>query len=186
MWRLKPDLLIELGTAGGGSAVYYATIMTAYNKNAHVITIDPMRKKLWNWRQVHKVCKHCIDPKETPIWKSSTIEFYHEPPAKVVNIIHRKISEWQSNVVMVIEDSNHHTESVLNNLGNFSQFVTPGSYFIVQDIKMLRLMQSKKISPSLAINMFLNTTAGASFEIDRTFEYYFYTQHPKGFLKRKH
>ena len=29
IWRLKPDLILELGTAGGGSSFFYGTIMTA-------------------------------------------------------------------------------------------------------------------------------------------------------------
>jgi hypothetical protein len=36
LWRLKPDLVIELGTSGGGSAVFFAHVMQQYNKHAKV------------------------------------------------------------------------------------------------------------------------------------------------------
>jgi cephalosporin hydroxylase len=40
LWRIQPDLVIELGTSGGGSAHFFAHIMEAYNPNAKVIEID--------------------------------------------------------------------------------------------------------------------------------------------------
>lgn len=88
IWRLKPDLLIELGTAGsiflsrdynsftycivgGGSAFFYGMIMAAYNPDAHVITIDPARTYDWNKPGVEKVCPHCVYARDTAFWKDS-------------------------------------------------------------------------------------------------------------------
>mmetsp|Transcript_29246 Transcript_29246/g.49368 ORF Transcript_29246/g.49368 Transcript_29246/m.49368 type:complete len:83 (-) Transcript_29246:1883-2131(-) len=69
LWRLKPDVLIELGTNGGGSAFFYAFIMRAYNPRAKVITIDPKRTIDWNIEQVRGVCPHCINARDTMLWK---------------------------------------------------------------------------------------------------------------------
>ena len=33
LWRVKPDLIIEIGTNNGGGAIFYASIMQNYNKN---------------------------------------------------------------------------------------------------------------------------------------------------------
>jgi cephalosporin hydroxylase len=41
LWRLRPDLVIELGTSGGGSAAFYGHVMKEYNPNARLLTIDP-------------------------------------------------------------------------------------------------------------------------------------------------
>ena len=41
LWRVQPDLVIELGTSGGGSAFYYSHIMERYNPSARLLTIDP-------------------------------------------------------------------------------------------------------------------------------------------------
>jgi cephalosporin hydroxylase len=44
--------MIELGTAGGGSAFFYALIMNMYNKDAKVITVGPKRTEDWNKQNV--------------------------------------------------------------------------------------------------------------------------------------
>ncbi len=51
LWRVRPRLLIELGTSGGGSALYYARIMMAYDPLARVLTMDPANgtTPLVNW-----------------------------------------------------------------------------------------------------------------------------------------
>lgn len=186
LWRLKPDLLIELGTNGGGSAFFYAFIMRAYNPAAKVITIDPMRTSDWNLKQVRNVCPHCVNARDTALWKESdTITFINEMPVNALGKIRELMSEWGSSRVLVMEDSNHHTETVSDNLHNFAPLVTPGSYFIVQDTKMRRLTHMKKADPFRAVEKFLDSDEGQEFEIDRTFEYYHCTQHARGFLRRK-
>ena len=37
LWRLRPRLLIELGTSGGGGALFYARVMSAYDADAQVL-----------------------------------------------------------------------------------------------------------------------------------------------------
>ena len=41
LWRVKPDVLIELGTNTGGGALYFASIMSLMSPRGRVITIDP-------------------------------------------------------------------------------------------------------------------------------------------------
>ena len=41
LWRVKPDVLIELGTNTGGGALYFASIMSLMSPHGRVITIDP-------------------------------------------------------------------------------------------------------------------------------------------------
>ena len=184
LWRLKPDLVIELGTAGGGSAFYYATIMNAYSTEAHVLTIDPLRVRDWNWQNVNRVCPHCIPARETNLWKSGAIEFYNEYPSAVIEKIKERIAVLGSKNIIVIEDSNHKTATVLENLELYSQFVSVGSFYLVQDTKMSYLGNQSSVSPKLAIKKFLKLSIGQNFAIDRTYEYYHYSQHVGGFLKR--
>jgi hypothetical protein len=97
IWRLKPDLMIELGTAGGRSAFFYAFIMKMYNKDAKVITIDPKRTEDWNKQYVNRVCPHCTYARKTKLWKSDTIHFFNELPVDVVpkveTLIHWKLGQ---------------------------------------------------------------------------------------------
>jgi cephalosporin hydroxylase len=187
LWRLKPDLVIELGTAGGGSAFFYAMIMTAYDKDAHVITMDPMRTKDWNLKHVKEVCPHCLSGRETPLWNSGVIHSITDRmPQDATSEVDSLIKRWGSKRVVVIEDSNHLTEVVANNLHAYAQYVTPGSYLIVQDMKMHRIYQDRKVSPRIAAQSFLEAhPLGPEFTVDRSFEYYYYTQHAQGFLQRK-
>lgn len=187
LWRLKPDLLIELGTAGGGSAFFYGFIMKMYNPLAKVITIDPKREVDWNRKLVHTVCPHCVYARNTNLWNSSTINFFKEQPVKMVDRVQAMIDKWGSKRVLVMEDGNHLTETVLENINAFAKFVTPGSYMIIQDTKMKRLYHHDEIDPASAINTFLssNDGIGREFYVDRTFEYYLCTQHAGGFLRRK-
>jgi cephalosporin hydroxylase len=187
IWRLKPDLLIELGTAGGGSAFFYAMIMTAYNPNAHVITMDPKRLEDWNKINVQKVCPHCISGRDTPLWDTDTIHFFPMLPTdpNTTALVDQCIEKWKPKVILVMDDSNHLTDIVKGNIETYAKYVTPGSYLIIQDMKMERLYLNPSTSPPKAVREFLLTPIGQEFEVDRTFEYYFYTQHAKGFLKRK-
>jgi cephalosporin hydroxylase len=185
LWRLKPDLLIELGTGGGGSTFFYATVMTAYNPNAHVISMDPMRSFDWNQDNVGKVCRHCVYARDTAMWKSGSISFFPSNPKDMVDKVASMIKEWGSKCVVVVDDSNHLTEIVRDNLRNYARFVTNGSYFLVQDMKLKRIWAaSSPALPHKAVDSFLDSELGRNFRIDRTFEYYLYTQHARGWLRR--
>lgn len=185
LWRLKPDLLIELGTAGGGSALFYSFIMTSYNPDAHVLTIDPKRTQDWNARKVRKLCPHCTYARDLPMWTSGVIEFHKDVPANLVSVVEARIAEWGSKRVMMIEDGNHFTKTVLQNLKLFGRFVTPGSFILVQDTKMRRLYNSTVHDPRGAARRYLDSPEGQNFTVDRTFEYYLCTEHTNGFLKRR-
>lgn len=45
LWRLKVDLVIEIGTMCGGSAIFYAKTMMGYNSRARVATFDVLPEK---------------------------------------------------------------------------------------------------------------------------------------------
>ena len=83
---------------------------------------------------------------------------------------------------MVIEDSNHGVGEVSANLRAYSDFVTPGQFFVVQDTKIDRIA---KAGPAAAVRAFLASPAGAAFDIDRRPEYFVYSQHSGGFLRKK-
>lgn len=67
LWRIQPDLVIELGTSGGGSSNFFGHIMEQYNPRAKILTMDPAMLKLtgqrelvdWNYREIKEFCPHC-------------------------------------------------------------------------------------------------------------------------------
>lgn len=211
IWRIKPDVIIEMGTAGGGSSFFYSFVMSGYNSDAHLITFDPKRVVDWNRNDIRKICPHCIDAKETPLWKSGKIKFFNADPVDKVDETRQLLRKWRAKTVMVIEDGNHLYPTVYRNINAYAQFVTPGSYLVVQDTKMdsispfyepespseIPFTATEDNSPTMApidpreqgtpidvVDRFLEEPNGKDFERDRRFEYFLFSNHLKGFLKR--
>eukprot|EP00659_Diplonema_papillatum_P020689 gene20689-31880_t len=74
LWRVKPDLLIEVGTNNGGGAIFYASIMQTYNPKGHVVTLDvkPVNQN-WMTGKNKDNCKGCITGDEHPLWTNTDI-----------------------------------------------------------------------------------------------------------------
>jgi len=182
--RVRPDLVIELGTAGGGGSVQWAAAMRRYSASARLLTIDPASDKLagtpltpWNfhWGAFDR-CPHCVHLTQTPEWAAGTIRFVRELPtsSRALAIAHEAASKNQ--VVLVIEDSDHQMGHVLSNLEAYAGLVSPGSYYVVQDTRLG--------GPLNALHRFLKSPLGRCFRIDRRLEYLLYTQHHEGYLYR--
>jgi cephalosporin hydroxylase len=119
IFTLKPDVIIETGIAHGGSLIYYASLCRLLGKG-RVIGIDiEIREK--NRRAIES---HFLAPYVTLIEGSST-----DPRtiARVSDQIHSGDS------VLVLLDSNHSRQHVLNELRAYQSFVTPGSYIVATD-----------------------------------------------------
>ena len=183
IWRTRPDLVIELGTSGGGSAFYYSHIMQRYNPNARFLTMDPaagtldgVPLKQWNQWQVDEHCPHCNHSSTTPEWRSMVRFVRAFPDSEEAVAIAAKAAQ-QADTVLVIEDSNHLVDTVKKNLAAYHGFVTPGSYFIVQDTRLG--------GPWRALQDFLRSENGSCFDIDKRWEYFIFSQHFDGFLKKR-
>lgn len=187
LWRLQPDLVIELGTSGGGSAHFFAHIMKAYSPQAKILTMDPSILKLtgekplvnWNFREIRLMCPHCVPANETPIWRNGNIHFLRLDPVDPKAVSVAQAMAANATCVVVIEDSSHTYDMVLANIRAYGRFVTPGSYMLVQDTR------GGRWSPAAAVADFLKLPEGSPFEVDRRWEYLVFTQHSGGWLKKK-
>jgi cephalosporin hydroxylase len=108
IWKNKPDTIIETGTAKGGSALFFASILDLIGKGK-VITIDINKSDI----------KHSRIEK---IIGSST-------SGKVLLKV-RKLCKGKT---MVILDSDHSFNHVNEELINYSDFVSIGQYLVVED-----------------------------------------------------
>lgn len=119
IWNVKPDLIIETGIARGGSLVLSASMLQLIGKG-QVLGIDIDIKK----ENLKKIESHFLKKRIKMIQGSSIDE----------NIIKqvKKIAK-NKKKIMVVLDSNHTHQHVLNELENYSQFVKKGSYLIVFD-----------------------------------------------------
>ena len=191
LWKVKPDLVIEVGTNTGGGAIFYATIMKAYNPHAKIVTLDVVPEpRNWNVKNAHR-CENCTLIQGHPWWNDGMITYIQgrvterETRDKVDAFVRK------AKTVLVIEDASHRYPDTLRNIEAIHQWVTPGSYLLVQDTKMDRFVAglgkrygNLKFGPMRSVDEFLAKHKD-EFVIDRRFEYLLYSQHHRGYLRRK-
>lgn len=168
LYEVKPDFVVECGTFKGGSAVMWAMMLQEINPSARVITID-------------------IADMRTPRAKSGIaqrkVDFLlgSSTSPRVVAEVTRRV---KGKKVVVILDSDHTAEHVLNELRAYAPLVNMGSYIVVQDgvINGHPLPSTTGPGPWEAVHQFMD--GNPEFTIDRTRERLLVTSNPDGFLKR--
>ena len=88
-------------------------------------------------------------------------------------------------VVLVILDSDHNMPHVLKEMEIYSEFVTKGSYMIVEDsnVNGHPIMPNWGPGPFEAIQRFLEENN--SFEVDKNREKFYMSFNPNGYLKKQ-
>jgi cephalosporin hydroxylase len=161
--EVRPDLLLEIGTSSGGTALYLADLMDIIGHGVvHTIDNDSRASLLVSSHPRIKLFKHG--------W-----EGYHLDNAKGFQNI------------LVIDDASHMREDVIKTMKKFSPLVSLGSYFIIEDGIVSRIERDVTLDggPLQAIHEFLKTNR--DFQIDKTYCNFFganATFNPDGYLKR--
>ena len=119
IYRVKPDVIIEIGVAHGGSLVFYASLCKAIGRG-RVIGIDieirpHNRKSLEN----HELFEYITLIEGNSVDKN------------IVNSVKAMVKPGEK--VLVILDSNHSKQHVLDELNEYSDLVSVGSYIIAAD-----------------------------------------------------
>ncbi len=163
IYGLRPDIIIETGTADGGSVLFLASICDLLN-NGRVITIDIEKKER---RPQHKRITYLLG--------SSTSK-------EIVDKIRKQIND--KDKILVILDSDHSKEHVLNELKIYSNFVSKGSHIIVEDsnVNGNPVFPQHGPGPMEAIEEFLKENK--NFLINKTKEKFYLTFNPSGYLQR--
>ncbi|AMQ57488.1 CmcI family methyltransferase [Algoriphagus sanaruensis] len=162
--EIQPDLLIEIGTNKGGSALYMADLMENMGKGK-IHTID------------------ITDEAPDLVKSHPRISTFHEGwDAYDLNLA----SGYET--IMVIEDSSHYYQNTLQAISKFAPLVTKGSYLIVEDgiIDDLDRKKTYRGGPVKAIEEFL--PKHPEFSIDLKWVNFFgesATFNTKGFLKKR-
>jgi len=167
--ELKPDFIIEAGTFAGGSAALWATILEQVNPNGRVITIDVTDQKSRRFRG-------------TPILQRRVDFLIGSSTAPdIVEDVKRRVA---GRPALVILDSLHTKDHVLNELRAYAPLVPVGSYIIVQDgiFNGHPIPTRTGPGPYEAVEAFL--AESDAFVPDRNRERFLVTNNPKGFLKR--
>ena len=168
---LRPSLIIETGTAHGGSALFYAHLCDLIG-HGRVLSIDI-------------VTTPDLEHPRIRFWQGDSVD-----PFIVGNIAYEVASAQEAHPgpVLVILDSCHHASHVAKELELYHRYVTPGSYLIVEDTNV----SGKPVTnpefaaeggPYAAIEAWLPDHP--EFEQDALCEHYLLTMHPGGWLRRR-
>lgn len=178
VWNVKPDLIIETGVARGGSILFYASLLELIG-NGEVVGIDIDIRQ--HNREV--IESHPMFHRVSLIEGSSVAE-------DVISQVREKASKTKK--VMVILDSNHTHEHVLEELKLYSPLVSKDSYLVVFDTVVEDMPADydwqgrpwgKGNNPKTAVHEFLKDHS--EFEIDKDIQHkLLITVAPDGYLKR--
>lgn len=163
LFELKPDFIIESGSAHGGSALYFASLCDIFGKGK-VISIDVEGNRK---RPVHERITYLTGPSTSPS-------------------INKQVKELVGGArsVIVILDSDHHKDYVLREMDSFKSLVTKGSYLVVEDTNLGGHPVFREFGPGPmeAVKEFLKFNP--DFKADPTREKHLLTFFPSGWLKR--
>jgi cephalosporin hydroxylase len=162
--EVKPDLIIEVGTNHGGTALYMSDMLDLIGKGEiHTIDITeyPMDERVINNKRI----KRFLGGYQA--YDLKNCEGYEK--------------------ILVIDDGSHLYEHTLEILQKFQDVVTPDSYFIVEDGALIHIGLTKDYGggPVRAIEEFLQTND--NYIIDRNWCDFFgknATFNTNGFLKK--
>jgi len=119
LYRLKPDVIVETGVAHGGSLIYYASLCRLMGKG-RIIGVD-IEIRAHNRAAIEA---HEFASSITLLEGSST-------DAGIVEQVRTLIAPGET--VLVILDSNHTRQHVLDELECYHGMVTRGSYIVATD-----------------------------------------------------
>ena len=162
IFEVKPDVIIECGTYKGGTSLYLASICEML-EHGEVITIDKNR------------VSQCCHARMIKLHGSSISE---EVVADVNKLLVGK------DRVMVILDSSHVKSHVMKELEIYSQYVSVGSYIIVEDtiVNGHPVWTDFGDGPMEAVGEFLKKDN--RFVVDHSREKFYLTFNRNGYLKR--
>ena len=163
--EVRPDVIVEIGTRFGGSALCLAHLSDIAGKG-RVISVDLNHSDVADAVRRHP-----------------RIELIEADAKAAFDEVSEKIH--CDETVMVIEDSSHTYENTLDVLRTYSPIVSPGSYFIVEDTIVNHGLDFEHLSPGPfeAVESFL--AENREFEADLSRESFLITWNPKGYLRRK-
>jgi cephalosporin hydroxylase len=161
--ELRPAVTIECGTADGGSALFLASICDLLGEG-EVVTVDIEEKA---GRAVHERITYLNGSSTAP---------------EIVRAVEEHVDG--RSPVLVILDSNHERDHVLEEMRLYGSLVTPGSYLIVEDtnINGHPVLPEFGPGPAEAIEAFL--AESSEFTVDPSREKLILTFNPGGYLRK--
>lgn len=170
LYETKPQIIVETGTFRGGSALYFAHILSGLGlKDSRIITIDIEDVR--------------AEAAAYPMWQQH-VTFVHgsSTDPDIVAEVHRLAAGKRA---MVVLDSVHEKAHVLAELRAYASLVSDRHYLIVEDTNSDGVpVFPGSVGPTAAVLDFLKTPEGQDFEQDVSREALVLTFNPGGWLRR--
>ena len=166
LFDLEPDIIIECGTAYGGSALYLASMCDQIG-NGKILTIDLEKPLVDPQRQLPKHHRiHYLTGSSTSV----------EIKDQLSNLIA------SDDKVMVILDSDHSKDHVLKEMLIYNTLVTKGQYMIVEDTNVNGhpVLPFHGPGPMEAVEEFLSHNT--DFTVDSSKDKFLLSFNPSGYL----
>lgn len=181
LWLAQPDAVIELGVQFGGSTLWWRDRLDALRRYGHhgarvvAVELDPqaavdaLGEADPRWHESITLIAGDVRDPDLPAQVRARIG----PDARC----------------LIVEDTAHVYETTWAALEGFHSFVAPGGFFVIEDgcvdDEALRISADWPRGVRPAIDEWLKTSSGSSFEARRDLELYGVTCHPSGFLQRR-
>jgi cephalosporin hydroxylase len=181
LWASRANVVVELGTQFGGSALWFRDRLQTlehYGRvgQTRVISIDVSVSAA-------REALSAADPGY--VEKIMLIEADVQDPT-LPDQVARHIPPQAR--CLVVEDSAHVYDTTWAALTGFARFVPAGGYFVVEDgcvdIDEMRLDDTWPRGVLPALERWLGTEEGSAFTVRRDLERYGMSCHPRGFLQR--
>ena len=169
LWQQKPRTLIEIGSKWGGSALWFADVLRSFGVDSEIHSVD-------------------ITP---PSISVPGVTFHRGDGRDLATTLPANLMESLPRPIMVVEDADHHCETVLAVLRFFDHWLATGEYIVVEDGIVDDLYDAQYVAklmggPRRAIELFLRDR-GQHYEIDTSLCDYFGTNvtwNVNGYLRR--
>lgn len=138
IYRLRPDVIIETGVAHGGSLIFYASLLEAIGRG-RVIGVDI------EIRPHNRIAIEAHD-----MFRLIDLIEGGSTAAETVSLVRSMLKP--DDTVMVLLDSNHTRDHVLEELRLYAPMVTPGSYIVATDGIMAQVVGGPRTNPDWSWN----------------------------------
>jgi cephalosporin hydroxylase len=167
--ELRPGLVIETGTAEGGSATFYSDLASLFGVDMRIVTIDINPK--WSF-----------DPATRNIVSLVGYSTDRKIQGEVLRL--RETAQRDNRAVLVCLDSDHSAANVLEELDLYARATTVGSYCIVEDTNVNGHPSYSTHGPGPweAVQTFIGRSDDFTIDLER--QSYLLTFNPNGYLRR--
>ncbi|MGI9648280.1 MAG: CmcI family methyltransferase [Acidimicrobiia bacterium] len=169
--ELRPRLVIEFGTAYGGSALFFASVLDGLGVDYRILTVDTLR---------NRIDDQALDHPHIEVFTASSTS-----PETVTRIA--ELKELHPGPIFAILDSDHSAPHVAEELAAITPLLAPHDYLVVEDsnVNGHPVLPDYGPGPYEAVEEFLGAHPGA-YHHDETREAKFgFTFAPNGYLVRQ-